>query len=135
MNQTDTVVNSATFQLRVCVANFSEKTDSLRVFVNKQELAKERTLRIGKETNPCPGTYFFTRSVNLSEGENLIRVVATNPTGVSESQRMVKNFKPETRLALVIGNADHNCLRPVEAETVHCQHSRGGGYGEKERPL
>ena len=105
MNQADTVVNSATFLLRVCVANFSEKTDSLRVFVNKQELARERSLRIGKEANPCPGTYFFTRSINLGEGENIIRVVATNPTGVSESRRTVKNFKPETRLALVIGNA------------------------------
>ncbi|CAN5425124.1 hypothetical protein BH09BAC4_BH09BAC4_36770 [soil metagenome] len=105
LNQADTVVNSATFLLRVCVANFSEKTDSLRVFVNKQELAKERSLRIGKEANPCPDTYYFTRSINLGEGENVIRVVAANPTGVSESRRTVKNFKPETRLALVIGNA------------------------------
>ncbi|RZM23475.1 MAG: caspase family protein, partial [Pedobacter sp.] len=105
MNRTDTVVNSATFLVRVCIANFSEKTDTVRVFVNKQEVAKERTLRIGKEGNPCPGTYYFTRTVNLGEGENVIRVVATNATGVSESRRTVKNFKPETRLALVIGNA------------------------------
>ena len=31
--------------------------------------------------------------------------------------------------------ADYNCFRTVEAETVHRQHSRGGGYGEKERPV
>jgi hypothetical protein len=44
MSRTDTVVNSAQFPLRVCVANFSDKTDTLRVFVNRQELPKERTL-------------------------------------------------------------------------------------------
>ena len=107
LRRADTVVNSASFPLRVCVANFTKETDTLRVFVNNQELAKERDLRFNKEASPCPGTYYFTRSINLQEGENVIRVVAVNPTGMKESQRTVKNFKRETRLALLIGNATY----------------------------
>jgi uncharacterized caspase-like protein len=75
------------------------------VFVNRLELARERTLKVGKESDGCPGAFAYARTIPLREGPNTVQLVVSNPGGKTSSTLTVKYYKPERRLALVIGNS------------------------------
>lgn len=101
----DTAVSGNKFPLRACIRNYVPASDTLRVFLNRQELARERTLKVGKESGGCPGAFAYARTIPLLEGSNTVELKVTNPGGPASSTLIVKYYKPELRLALVIGNS------------------------------
>lgn len=103
----DTAVSANQFPLRACIRNYVPASDTLRVFLNREELARERTLKVGKESDGCPGAFAYVRTIPLREGPNTVELKVTNPGGPTSSTLTVKYYKPERRLALVIGNSTY----------------------------
>jgi hypothetical protein len=89
------------------------KITSLKVYVNNQLPEDSRSFEILSSDNP--NEYLIKRTVYLNEGDNEIKVEATNAQGITTSETRVLNYfvqkidanYVEKRLALVIGNANY----------------------------
>lgn len=94
------------------VKSKSRITD-LKVYVNDQVPSDNRSFEI--LTGDNANEYRVKRSVFLNEGDNIIKIVATNAQGVTTSETRTINYfvqkidanYVEKRLALVIGNANY----------------------------
>ncbi len=120
----DTLAKTQQFQLGVCISNLLGG-DSLRVRINGRVVERVRWtasaaakpseqprrsggLRMVAEENPCGTNGFYPVNIQLQEGSNQIQVEADNATGKASKSLNVKFFRPEKRLALVIGNEKYD---------------------------
>ena len=102
----NTIVNSDLIVIEACIKSTTE-LKLVQIFVNGVQQASQMMFQ-----SPQPGecNYRLTKSVNLKEGENSIRINATNFASSEWSDvRMIRfqTSSAEKRLALVFGNADY----------------------------
>lgn len=107
--EADQTVSAPTFIAKACVTS-AKPVDRYTLFLNDRLQPSARDLKVEKDKD-CPQV--FSQTVQLTEGENKVKLVAYLTGGAEITSSLNVTYKKppvlvlEKRLALVIGNSDY----------------------------
>jgi hypothetical protein len=135
-NNTSFKSKSKNYVLDACIQT-STPLQSMQVYVNEGVQIEKATRGIGVvPSSTCD--IQLKRNITLNEGKNTVKIVATNSGGISTSNLLEIDYKPESevniatakKIALVIGNKEYKnspLKNPVnDAETIALELNRLG---------